>query len=561
MMFKLALFLLLSFVHAGNVANVRCQSPENCLQLNIPGGFDSPFWKSMGYKYNTTEHPECKYVKCDLNIYPHISSITHDVSGFKGVDLVKYGKPPVVVTTAATTSSITALMANTTSYTCGTCGHVYNAAADGGGVPFEQLPDSWTCPVCGSPKSAYKPSTDANGNIIWVEEHDHNEEMNKKDEKVEANTTSYTCGTCGHVYNAAADGGGVPFEQLPDSWTCPVCGSPKSAYKPSTDANGNVIWVEEHDHHDDDDSTTDTPTVTLSNGVIMPVIAAGTWEYSANTAQAAVTAALQAGFTHVDTAHDYCGDGTTGNCKSKSNQLGIQKALKGLERSKYFLTTKVPGCGLQGISRNNCGEDSVNAALDNLKELNIDYTDLLLVHFPPPLGCGQLNCDIIKAQWKALTDGILKTNKTRALGVSNFCISCFKCLLGNGNAPTPGVEVPVLNQVQYHIGMGPDPQGLMTYCKKNNIIVEAYSPLGDNTSELIHGPVTTSIGKNHNKSSVQVALKWIWQHGHPLTTKSSNPVHLEEDIDLFDWTLTNDEMEQLDELTSPKGNPSFMCSK
>jgi 2,5-diketo-D-gluconate reductase A len=486
MMFKLALFLLLSFVHAGNVANVRCQSPENCLQLNIPGGFDSPFWKSMGYKYNTTEHPECKYVKCDLNIYPHISSITHDVSGFKGVDLVKYGKPPVVVTTAATTSSITALMAN---------------------------------------------------------------------------TTSYTCGTCGHVYNAAADGGGVPFEQLPDSWTCPVCGSPKSAYKPSTDANGNVIWVEEHDHHDDDDSTTDTPTVTLSNGVIMPVIAAGTWEYSANTAQAAVTAALQAGFTHVDTAHDYCGDGTTGNCKSKSNQLGIQKALKGLERSKYFLTTKVPGCGLQGISRNNCGEDSVNAALDNLKELNIDYTDLLLVHFPPPLGCGQLNCDIIKAQWKALTDGILKTNKTRALGVSNFCISCFKCLLGNGNAPTPGVEVPVLNQVQYHIGMGPDPQGLMTYCKKNNIIVEAYSPLGDNTSELIHGPVTTSIGKNHNKSSVQVALKWIWQHGHPLTTKSSNPVHLEEDIDLFDWTLTNDEMEQLDELTSPKGNPSFMCSK
>lgn len=121
--------------------------------------------------------------------------------------------------------------------------------------------------------------------------------------------------------------------------------------------------------------------------------------------------------------------------------------------------------------------------------------------------------------------------------------------------------MPVLNQVQYHIGMGADPEGLMSYCKSKNIVVEAYSPLGDNTTELITGKVTTAIGQKYNKSSVQVALKWIWQHGHPLTTKSSNPIHLAEDIDLFDWSLTDDEMLQLDAETTPKGNPSFMCTK
>ena len=102
----------------------------------------------------------------------------------------------------------------------------------------------------------------------------------------------------------------------------------------------------------------------------------------------------------------------------------------------------------QGISRNNCGPDSVAAAEENLVELGLDYVDLLLVHFPPAGGCGELNCNIIKQQWSALQvqhhcapnaeitcaaeankdffQALLAGNKTRALGVSNFCVSCFK---------------------------------------------------------------------------------------------------------------------------------------
>ena len=103
-------------------------------------------------------------------------------------------------------------------------------------MPFEQLPDTWKCPVCGSPKSAYKQSADG----LWYHEHTVDE---TKDETVErARAATWTCTVCNHVYDPAKDGGGVPFEQLPDTWKCPVCGSPKSAYKQSADG----LWYHEH---------------------------------------------------------------------------------------------------------------------------------------------------------------------------------------------------------------------------------------------------------------------------------------------------------------------------
>ena len=114
--------------------------------------------------------------------------------------------------------------------------------------------------------------------------------------------------------------------------------------------------------------------------------------------------AFKQGFRHIDAAHDYCGDGTTGKCSgATSNQGGIGAALQasGVARSEFFVTTKVPGCGKQGISRDQCGADSVAAAKRNLAELGLSQVDLLLVHFPPLGGCGALNCEIIQSQYKA----------------------------------------------------------------------------------------------------------------------------------------------------------------
>lgn len=100
-------------------------------------------------------------------------------------------------------------------------------------------------------------------------------------------------------------------------------------------------------------------------------------------------------------------------------------------------------------------------------------------------------------------------------GVSNYCPSCIDCLMEKATV------TPAVNQVKYHIGMGVDPIGLVTYCKEKGIVVQAYSPLGDGSSELIDGPLVTPIAKEHNKTGAQVSLKWLVQSGIPLSTKVS----------------------------------------
>ena len=98
-------------------------------------------------------------------------------------------------------------------------------------------------------------------------------------------------------------------------------------------------------------------------------------------------------------------------------------------------------------------------------------------------------------------------------------------------------------------------------CAARGIVPQAYSPLGDSTPELISGDLVTSIGAAHNKSGVQVALRWIYQHGVAVTTKSTNAAHLAQDLDIFDWKWTDAEQARADAAAKPKGTPSFMCSK
>jgi diketogulonate reductase-like aldo/keto reductase len=258
------------------------------------------------------------------------------------------------------------------------------------------------------------------------------------------------------------------------------------------------------------------PTVTLNNGVEMPAIAAGTWQYNLTQAKAEVADALSIGLTNIDAAHDYCSDGTTGFCPDGSNSVAIGQAIAeaSLKRDEFFITTKIPGCGKQGVGNETCAEDSLAAANKNLDELKLDYVDVLLVHFPDI----SANCTNIQNQWAALSD-LVKQEKVRALGVSNFCKSSIECLI-SGNA-TGDVLMPAVNQIQYHVGMGPDPEGIVSYCESKGIQIEAYSPLGDR-DVLIKGELVNQIGAPYNKSGVQVALRWIYQHGAVLTTKSSN---------------------------------------
>merc|ERR1719408_1077065 len=107
----------------------------------------------------------------------------------------------------------------------------------------------------------------------------------------------------------------------------------------------------------------------------------------------------------------------------------------------------------------------------------------------------------------------------------------------------------MVNQVQYHLGMGPDPQGFKSTAERMGLVMQAWSPLGSGghgNPEILAGNLTTSIAKAHDKTTAQVALKWLLQHGAAVATKSSNPTHLKQDVALFDWTLTQKEMSALD---------------
>lgn len=300
------------------------------------------------------------------------------------------------------------------------------------------------------------------------------------------------------------------------------------------------------------------PTVTLRNGLKMPMIFAGSGAWNSTRTFDSFSAALKVGFTALDTAHEY------------GNQGGVGRALKGVLRENVFVETKVPGCLTDPSSLNPfaCYSDTKKVLDDNLKLLNLSYVDLVLIHYPPApswifRSCSNWTggCQMVRRQWQAMED-FLKAGKARAIGVSNYCPSCFDCL--------HYAEIfPMVNQIQYHVGMGLDPKGFMTYAQQRGMIIQAYGSLGNPPLDprdpgpspiILHGNTTSQIGRAHNKSSVQVALKWLVDQGIPAITKSSNPEHLAEDLDLWSFNLTYEETSALNAMTKPAGSPSFACN-
>lgn len=269
--------------------------------------------------------------------------------------------------------------------------------------------------------------------------------------------------------------------------------------------------------------------------VEMPMAGLGTWLYNDSVAEIAVKSALKLGARMIDTANTY------------GNQKGIAKAIaaSNVPRKELFILTKVPG----GLST----EDTIAAAEQNLKELNVDYVDLLLTHFPcamtnPPQNCSKA---ARQATWKGLEEQV-KQKKARAIGVSHYCQRQLEDVLEIATVPI------ALNQEEWHVGMGPDPSGVVSFCKKHQILFQSFSPLcgpcPKNDTSLIDGPLVQKIGKAHGVSGAQVSLRWLVNLGSPVIPKSANPAHIREDLDLFDWKggdLSEEEMEQLSQAASP----------
>ena len=294
------------------------------------------------------------------------------------------------------------------------------------------------------------------------------------------------------------------------------------------------------------------PTVTLSNGIRMPVLAAGVGGDSVAQTTTSIQAALQAGFTSIDTAHDY------------DNFAGVAAAIAAVPRASYFLTSKVPGCGVptQGLQPP-CYNNTLALAHNDVDAMKVDYVDLLLLHFPPLFGCrkGSSSCTKMQQQWSAL-EQFYRQNKTRAIGVSNYCTACLQCLMETATV------APMVNQMETHLGIPSNNHGLRPFCHTNNIVLEAYSPLAH--GKVLHVPELVAIAATHNKTTAQIALRYVLQLGgsdglSPFVTSSSNPTHLAEDLDVVagGWSLTLDDMMVLGNVTDPSCSveaPGGCCS-
>ncbi len=258
-------------------------------------------------------------------------------------------------------------------------------------------------------------------------------------------------------------------------------------------------------------------TVTLYNGVKMPGFGLGVFKVEEGPELVnAVKVAIKHGYRSIDTAAIYGNEEGVGQ--------GICEGLKeaGISRENVFVTSKVWNADL--------GYDATIAAYEtSLKKLGLDYLDLYLIHWPVE---GKY-----KEAWKAL-ETLYKEGKVKAIGVSNFQVHHLKDLMEDAEIK------PVINQVEYHPRL--TQKELQAFCEKHHIQLEAWSPLMQ--GELLDNEVLTEIANKHNKSVAQVILRWDVQNGIITIPKSTKEHRIVENASIFDFELTKEEIERIDEL-------------
>jgi 2,5-diketo-D-gluconate reductase A len=246
----------------------------------------------------------------------------------------------------------------------------------------------------------------------------------------------------------------------------------------------------------------------LKSGNMMPTIALGTWELTSDTA-ATVATALKLGYRMIDTSGDYGTQPATGAAIARS----------GWDRSDLFIVTKVEE-----------DEDIFAATCKNLQELQLDYADLVLIHRPPLRGDGR---ELWRGLMQAKADGLV-----RDIGVSNYSTALIDSLLQETD------DVPAVNQIEWSpFGFSP---AMLRYARERDIVIQAYSPL--TRSERLDETALTKIADANGKSTAQILLRWNLQHGTVPLPKANRLSHVQENLNIFDFALSDAHMAALDQL-------------
>ena len=259
-------------------------------------------------------------------------------------------------------------------------------------------------------------------------------------------------------------------------------------------------------------------TFQLHNKVEIPQVGFGTWQMpDGETAADAVMHAIEAGYTHIDTAAVY------------HNEIGVGAGIRmsGVPREKLFVTSKLWN-DVRGY------EETLKAFDASLKRLALDYLDLYLIHWPRPLAFRDTYQEVNRETWKAF-EYLLEKGYVRAIGVSNFLPVHMEALLKTAQV------IPMVDQIEFHPGwMQPE---TVAFCKEHDILVEAWSPLG--SGRVLENATLQALGKQYGKSAAQICLRWCLEQGVLPLPKSVTPQRIQENTAIFDFALTPEDMARI----------------
>ncbi len=262
---------------------------------------------------------------------------------------------------------------------------------------------------------------------------------------------------------------------------------------------------------------TQVPNIRLNNGVEIPQFGFGVWQVPPDETAQTVRAALDAGYRHIDTAQMY------------GNEEGVGRALaeSGLSRDEVFVTTK--------LNNDGHGYDAAIRRLDeSLGKLGIDHVDLYLIHWPRPRE------DRYVETWRGFEKAAAE-GKARAIGVSNFTVATLERLAAETET------VPAVNQIELHPGFVQ--AELRRYHADHGIATEAWSPIGQGQG-LLEDPTLAELAQRYGKTPAQVVLRWHVQLGNIVFPKSMRPERMRENIDVFDFELSPEDVEAVSALES-----------
>lgn len=264
------------------------------------------------------------------------------------------------------------------------------------------------------------------------------------------------------------------------------------------------------------------PLIALNSGYDIPQLGYGVFKVDPAETERSVSEALEFGYRHIDTAAIY------------GNESGVGAAIakSGIPRDELFITTK--------LWNNRHGGDEPRAALEeSLEKLGLDYVDLYLVHWPAPANGLFVNA------WKQLVQ-LGDTASIRSIGVSNFLVDHLEAIFAETG------KLPAVNQIELHPRY--QQREVVQWCDEHGVRIEAWGPLGQGRYDLGEIPAIREAASAHGKSPAQVVLRWHIQLGNIVFPKSVNPARIRENLEIFDFALSDAQVDAISALDPGDGS-------